>query len=198
MGATREEAEGALREKAPEIARLLGFDLVSSGGENRHLAKLRAPEGYVIYINAGYQAGYDRFSISGERVRDDDNHEVYLGHGVEYPRIQVAIGRPARAIAMEIQRRLLPDYTDLWRQANEKLASHRAYERSKADAAAELADICGVPRGEVRDGEFSLYRSTRFPENLGSVSVSGDEVKLDLRLPLEDAKALLASLEDRR
>jgi|SRR3972149_5216525 len=189
----RNQAEVRLAKLAPEIADALGWQIVPRD-DYPHSVEMEAPEGFHVFFHAGYDQGYDKMSISGAWPRDSKGQQVMPAYNSKMQRIRVALTRTAEAVATEVKRRFLPDYIPLWEQAMECLRSHDEYQDATMTNALKLAKIVGVPKNEIREGKFSLYRSSKFPESLSDVKVSGEGVTLDLRCTLEEAQQILEML----
>jgi hypothetical protein len=189
----RQEAERRLKEMAPAVADGLGWELVPR--DDGHVVQMLAPEGFKVYFNAGWSGGYDKVSISAGWPRDAEGRQVTSSYDAKAPRINVSVTRKPGEIVKEIQRRILPEWIPMWNAAQERLSSSRKHESDTRGNAIKLAKIVGVVASEVdKDGQFSLYRSEIFPENLSEVEVSGDSVKLNIRCDMEDAEAILKAL----
>jgi hypothetical protein len=189
----RREAEERLEKIAPRVAYLLGYELVDR--DDTHIAELLSPVGYRIFLNPGWQGGYDKLSIGAAWPLDDERRQVTSSYDASIPRINVSFTRKPEDIAKEIQRRFLPEWEPLWQKAMARLESSRSHEHSTKSNAVQLAEIVGVDPSEVdRGGKFSLYRSSIFPESISDVKVSGDSVTLELHTDVEGAKEILRSL----
>lgn len=188
---TRVEAETRLAEIADPVARALGYQVDPWEDDRTHIVRLLAPEGFHIYLSVGYSGGYGSVAVSGELPRDGKGREIYLGHNVTLPKINVGLTRPPHAIASSILSRLVPEYVAIWEVAQERSKATGKHESTTQENAEALAAIVEVPRSEIREGKFSLYRSEKFPESISDVEVSGQECKLILHLSVDDAKKVL-------
>jgi hypothetical protein len=189
----RKEAESRLAALVPEVARELGFQLVAR--DDTHVAEMESPAGWKLFFNPGWQGGYDKLSIASSWPRDDEGRQVEASYDSKIPRINVSISRRADEIAKEIRRRLIPEWEPLWHKAVARIESGRKHENATRQNALALAKIVGVAPSEVdKNGNFSLYRSEAFPESLSDIQVSGENVRLDLRCELAEAKEILSAL----
>jgi hypothetical protein len=190
----RQGAERRLVEIASPVAEALGYELV--GRDDTHVAEMLSPEGFRVYLNPGWQGGYDKLSISVDWPRDDNGQQVMSSYDARTPRINVSMSRRPGEIAKEIERRLLPDWLPMWEEAQRRIASsRRKHEGDTKSNAVRLAEIVGVDASEVdRNGRFSLYRSEIFPESISDVKVSGDSVTLELHTYVAGAEEILKAL----
>ena len=189
----RQEAERKLAELAPRVADALGYQLADR--EDRHVAELHAPQGFKIFLNPGWQGGYDKVSVGTSWPLDDERRQVMSSYDAKLPRINVSITRSPEAFANEIQRRLLPEWLPLWNAALDRLHSSQRHTSDTKSNAERLAEIVGVDPSEVdKGGRFSLYRSEIFPESISEVKVSGDSVTLEIHCDVGSAEEILKAL----
>jgi len=189
----RQEAERRLHAMAPEIASILGCELAER--DDSHVVEMKSPEGFRLFFNAGWSGGYDKISVGSSWPLDEDRRQVTSSYDASIPRINVSVTRTPEAIAREVERRFLPEWRPLWTKAIARLESSRKHEGDTRLNAEMLAEIVGVDPNEVdKNGRFSLYRSSIFPESISEVKVSGDSVTLEIHCDVESARDILKAL----
>lgn len=189
----RQESERRLRVMAPEIAFALGCELAER--DDSHVVEMLHPEGFKLFFNAGWSGGYDKISIGSSWPLDEDRRQVTSSYDASIPRINVSVTRTPKAIAREVERRFLPEWRPLWEASMARLDSSRKHEDETKSNAAELAEIAGVDPSEVdKNGRFSLYHSSIFPESISEVKVSGDSVTLEIYCDVDNARDILRTL----
>jgi hypothetical protein len=189
----RQEAERWLHAIAPEIAAALGCELAAR--DDDHVVEMLHPEGFKLFFNAGWSGGYDKISIGSSWPLDEDRRQVTSSYDASIPRINVSVTRTPEAIAREVERRFLPEWKPLWEKSLARLDSSRKHEGETKSNAAELAEIVGIDPSEIdKNGRFSLYRSSIFPESISEVKVSGDSVTLEIHCDVENAREILRAL----
>jgi hypothetical protein len=195
---TREEAEKALALLVPALAAELGYKVKKAPhAENMHYAQLESPEGYEIGLWAGYEGGYGSVRVTAYLPKyPGTNDTPWLGTGVTDPKIRFSVSRPARRLADDIRRRLLPEYIPLRTKALELIAQRVAHETVTSSAVETLAKVVSLPASFIRGGNsFTFYNSTGpLSETHGEVKVSGNSVDLKLDVSVEEARVLLTAL----
>ena len=189
-----------LRKLGEEVAALLGWRLGSAAeGEGRweKWARLERDDGSAVTLHL-VTYPKTRLAISGIFPRDGQNGGDYgpSGHGTDQ-RVTIHVGaeRPAKAVAGEITRRLLPAYLPQYAKALERKAADEEG-RARADALADrLASVLGEKISDPhRNGErcVRLYRG----EWYGDVRIGhGGSVKIELSsLPAVIAERICAVL----
>ena len=185
-------AEDVAKELGPEW-RLAAHD--SEGGDR--WAHVGREDDAAISLHIVTWPKPPRLSISGNFPRPVSGGDYGpSGYGEDRRvTIHVGLGRPAKAVAAEIRRRLLPTYVVQYAKSIERKAQDEDG-RAKADAlAAKLAAILGEKVSEPwRGGDrcVRLYRGDWY----GDVTVSqGGSVTIDLRsLPAAIAEAVCRAL----
>ena len=178
---------------APEIANELGCELAER--DDSHVVEMKHPEGFRLFFNAGWSGGYDKISIGSSWPLDEDRRQVTSSYDASIPRINVSVTRTPEAIAKEVERRFLPEWRPLWEKAMARLESTKKHEGDTRSNAVGLAEIAGVDAKEVdKNGRFSLYNSTIFPESISEVKVSGDTVTLEIHCDVANAEEILKAL----
>lgn len=130
-------------------------------------------------------------SISGSYPTHTKKGE-YIGSHIPTPHIGCAISKGAAAIALDIERRLLPTLRSSAAEAAKLIAEYDAHDNGKD---ATLARVQKAARGSLRKGDDSMYLCD-LPEELGGeVRVnSATSVELKLRLTPELAIKIIESL----
>lgn len=108
----------------------------------------------------------------------------------DYPEITIAISRGARAIAKEIDRRFLPDYTRIYGRCLEKARVGQEYEdRSQATWKA----VCEATGHETK---YHSHHVKLPGEDTGYVTIErrGDKAHLSVTVGAERVKAILKAL----
>jgi len=148
-----------LRDIAPTVARLLGEGwsvrtkepVVGDGLPN--YVELQGPDGAELSVSAGYS--YDKTGSITAHFPDRENGYQFwsLPYKVSRPSINVNIARGAKAVAGEIQRRILPDYLPLLAACNEARKQHQFHVASAHAAASQVAGVIEAPfRGDNGSG----------------------------------------------
>lgn len=131
-----------------------------------------------------------------------DVREYLPGDGrTTLPSITVAISRGAEAIAKEIKRRFLPEYTDLYNKAVAKRDSQIAYEDKVFQNLSRLAAIVSKPITENATHSSERRTSFDYYRNNGpyaDVSCSADTATLKIHnLSIDMAESILRMIETR-
>lgn len=105
-------------------------------------------DGETLYFYFGNDR---RLNISGQSP-DGANMAAWAGY-----RIGVSPGKKASAIAMDIQRRLLPDYLPAFQTAAETKRDYLAIMALAAKKATEVAEVFGTTPRTSGGGEFTIY-----------------------------------------
>ncbi|MGA2263867.1 MAG: hypothetical protein ABSH28_20845 [Acidobacteriota bacterium] len=135
-----------------------------------------------LYLNNGYW-DHSRITIMGSRPQQNSGSHFSVGWP-DNLRITVAPTRPARAVAKDIERRLLPNYREAFQKAAEDIAE-RQRQRTEAERIAnKLAGIlgCMVSENNGAGSDFQIH-----PRNLQNgyadikVSEYSNEVEINLR-----------------
>jgi hypothetical protein len=133
-----------------------------------------------------------RVSIAG--VYDDrvEGRQVWYKSSSEpWPSISVAVTREAKAVAREVERRLLPDYSRLHAECEKRVAEYKTLLAASKATAELVAQMIG---GKVYhtegsyEYEVNAYRSTKLPEQSFDIKVSGTDITFD-RLCVDRAVA---------
>ena len=188
-----------LRKLGEEVAALLGWRLAPAAeSEERWEMKwvrLERDDGSAVTLHL-VTYPKTRLAISGVFPRGDGGDYGPSGYGNDQ-RVTIHVGadRPAKAVAGEITRRLLPTYLPQYAKALERKAADEEG-RARADALADrLASVLGEKISDPhRNGErcVRLYRG----EWYGDVRIGhGGSVKIELSsLPAVIAERICAVL----
>jgi hypothetical protein len=165
------------------------------------------PEGWAIgghlcdretgmSLYAHLPVGKDLYRIYPDAPKDTRGQIPYVV-SKNLPGINVAAKKTPDAIAKDIDRRLMPEWVPLYRQAIEHIEKSNLYLEKSTSVAEEIAKVVGVELRRDRSGEMpgsiSFYQSPHpiFAERTSSAEISGDSVRLELVLSADDAVALL-------
>jgi hypothetical protein len=145
--------EVKLKEIAPSIAAALGAEWKPKAVEPYdHGVHLDGPGETCLWLSATW-AGLGRLHVSGCFPLGIDNQNITPR---ENPSMAVGINRDPAAIAREIQRRLLPEYTRLVGNALRQKAQDLEAKENRIRIARELGALAGViPR--------ESWQSDRYP-----------------------------------
>jgi len=156
-------------------------------------------EGYTGFRRLSHAEGYglslqwperDRVSISGTWPVDNARHmHIPSAHDSgQYSRITVNATRPAKAIAAEITRRLLPAYLPVYARMKAQAERANEYAALTARTKAALTDT-GLVRLGHRDGD-SIYPTADL--GIYTMRPQGDTVRFEaFSVPAELAIAIL-------
>lgn len=181
-----DEGKRVSKEVAAEVAPLLGDGWTFKDDPQHFGGTVLGPDEADLF----FRMDGKRLVISGS-YPDGAYNKAY---GYETHRITVSPGRPAEAIAKEVQRRLLPHYLPTLATVLRRIQQHDEGVDGQRRAAAELAAIVGE---EPRESE--VYVSLHQHGTYGKVRVlhGGDRVSLELSsLDVDRAKRVLAILND--
>ncbi len=146
-----------------------------------------------IYLQlVGNYDNPDRVEISG-CLNVGKNHQyvtVYEnGSRVSVTAITVGLSRGAQAIAKEITRRFLPEYSRIFSLAQDKVRDEQEYQAQVSENLQNLASAVGQSITIDDANNFSLRNVGNI---YGKVRVSNDDAQLDLHnLTLAQAKHIL-------
>ncbi len=192
--------EAALARLVPEIARILGYEVVKKDHDRAypHYFEIRDPNSDIhLGLWAGYDSGYGKIEITG-RFNDRDaagNIVWHLPYNTPTPKIGVSVDKTASTIARDIVNRLLPNYRPLLAKCKASRESYDTHNTGVARTVARLSTLVGSDPSRARDGRVDLYRSKGLPEESGDVVVSApDSVRLDIGLTADEAEQLLIAL----
>ncbi len=196
-------AYGRLAEIAPEVAKILGWEVANRGDrENQHYIEIFKP-GHA-YHRIGLYVGfpYGKLGVSAQfKHSDAKGKEVFsLPYKTERPSINVSLSKSPTQIAADITRRLLPDAVPLWKLNQERVEEYAAHDLAVAHGVKRLSGVIGAPLSRVNDTRHAdrvdVYASKCLPEALADFTVTGaGEVRIDgLRVSLDEAEAILRLL----
>ena len=185
-----------LRATMRQVAELLGYTLVPPAAPYlyRDAVRLHGPDGQALAVTR-------RHGVPGRIVV----HGVYPHHpgtvvGLLPPHtISVALARSVPAIAHDIQRRLLPRYTEHLATAHAAMHRYEHTVRSRQRVVAELlATVAGLRRGVTSADRVTLHLYTKDgPHGDVEVRGCGDELALTLSGPTSRLlPAFLTALRD--
>ena len=167
---------------AKEVAAELGWRYHEREEDRRDSADIDGPDGMKLYLNNGYW-DHSRITIMGSRPQSESRNHF----SVNWPdnlRITVAPNRPARVVAKDIERRLLPNYREAFQKASEDIAERHQQRMGAQRIANNIAGIlgCGVAPNNGPGCDFHVH-----PRNLMKgyadirVSEYSNEVEINLR-----------------
>lgn len=182
---------------ARDVAKWLGngWSYAAPKGEvYAHHATLAGPAGaLLVFICHG-----PRCEISGG-LAGENGHKLYYdarSYKEAAPCIGVAVTKPAKTIAADIQRRLLPGVLALVSLANERGAQQSAHEALTQATARRIASAVGGKLWEPRYQNDKSTARVDLPtadddQHLAPVEVWGERVDLKLSVTAEQAIAIL-------
>lgn len=167
---------------AKSVAAELGWTYREREADRRDSADIDGPDGMKLYLNNGYW-DHSRITIMGSRPQSGRGKQF----SVNWPdnlRITVAPNRPARAVAMDIERRLLPNYREAFQKASDDIAERHQQRMEAERIANNIAGIlgCEVAQNNGPGSDFHVH-----PRNLMKgyadirVSEYSNEVEINLR-----------------
>ena len=188
--------------------RLPGFSYVGREDPERH--RLWAADGREICFSVEWNAK-GRLSISGHYPESPHNVGS-IGYHERTPHITVDKTRSPDAIAKEIGRRFLPQYTAVYRATLEAVRKRDALNVETGERALDLARAFGrlAPdgvrgdNGSKREGTEHIYLYLRGSDDFsGDVEITGynqgdQRVTMKLRLTFATALAVARALEGQR
>lgn len=182
----------ATEDKDKETGRVWGWSLAGPEEQNLRIGTVWNQEGRLT-ISGTYPSEVDaqgqRQDYGAQAVRYDETR----------PSITVAQDREPAAIAREITRRLMPEYTRILTEAKRRREQHRAYVAGCLSIIDRLAKVCPDYTKIVKPhsgGENYLNIAGPDHEFYGDIKPHGDgTVSVTVRgITVESAEALLRSL----
>lgn len=114
----RQQAERRLKAMAPEIAKLLGYELIE---RDDSIVVMKAPEGFPLFFNLGLFSSHNKIAIGSSLQPLEDLQHATLGYDA-HTLITVSVGREPDQIARDVENFFLPEWRQIWGET----ASHRA------------------------------------------------------------------------
>jgi hypothetical protein len=185
---------------AAEVAKALGdgwtytrtFD---GDGKPTWFATLTGPNGASLHLSRESRTG--RYQWSGNYPRDakGQDHKPY---NATRPEISTSPEKTPVQAARDITRRLLPDYLALLARCQEGVDAANTYVDTTARNVARLAEILGrePDKRPTSGSEASVRFYWRGGDTYGDVMVNGNHVRIDVKLPMDQAERLLPILRD--
>lgn len=132
--------------KAREVAAILGDDWTMRHHANEEVRReglcyLVNKDGRRICLNVRLYEHPVKINVSGEYEPGPDFLGLRGFKNNQRPSISVSVDRPAKAIAKDIERRFLPDYTPLFLETKQVVAEHLARWDMREDANKRLAAV---------------------------------------------------------
>ena len=142
---------------AKAIAAELGWTYREREADRRDSADIDGPDGMKLYLNNGYW-DHSRITIMGSRPQQKNGKHF----SVNWPdnlRITVAPNRPAKAVAKDIERRLLPNYRVAFQKASDDIAERHEQRMEAERIANNLAGIlgCQVSQNNGAGSDFQIH-----------------------------------------
>lgn len=179
------------KEKLREVAKMLdGWILIQSVNG----MELQGPFGLKIFCRYPERG---RVEIFGGYTHCEPNHNNYsayafLRDGEKFPHITVSEKADAARIFREIQRRVVPQLTEIAGKVCDRMTADKRRHIEQNRTIAELAAIIGE-RPDVNGYSASWYK----PEGHGRVTVSDETAEINLRsIPLATARKILETLAE--
>lgn len=191
MTANRSPHYQQLRELCIAIAGELGSGWAIKGGEAHWSQQITGPDRQELWISTGYQA-LDRLQIAGDYPTDMYGR---IPHVRDSPRITLAANRSPKALARDIQRRLLPGYQLTLKQVLERQADQMRRFDLREQVAQRLIAAAG-PDANLgsRDANHERHHVSLHP-GMATVSYGGGTVDLEIPgLEPDEAVAMLTRL----
>lgn len=162
-------------------------DEESGHPDNRFLPRVRHTDGRELFFSRT-RASEGRLEISGAnwpKYQDKENRTQYIRPHELHPReahpsITVSASKSPDAIAKDIARRLLPEYTRIMELCRVKAAEWSTYHTNELDTYKEACALLQVSESTNQPGHISLYKDGDAGYGYGSVIVSGSTMKLEI------------------
>lgn len=196
MPNSEHESTKLLRTTAADVVTFLGDGWsVDPSNPDYPTVNIDGPDGASLNLRGDSFLSIKKLEISGSypKLLDGswDHHSKAVG-------INVSISRGGKAIAGEIQRRLLPEYTKQLAEAIDRKAKAQANQDARAAIAQRIIDV--LPRAAVatdRNGGPTDYRKVAVRSNSGDVwgsfSINGG-VGIDLHGLTVDQAVRIAAI----
>ena len=161
------EAGRVLREKADEIAKIWGQgwrrdDEKVEYDSHRFTRLVRdTPTGLQQVVLMFWYNDVDKLTVHARCHTDQGRYNAYLGgqSGIEARlKIHVSAKRPAKALAGDIGRRLLPVYFELWEDSAKRLANSLDYHRRRTANTERIAEALKADPAHVRGDSDGLHK----------------------------------------
>lgn len=190
-----QEIENAAKTKALEIAAVMGYEIDESWDAYGTMIK----KGVIsLHISSDrYKTG--RLRISGNLA----GMHPYLPYQSDTDEISVNINKSPESIARDIERRCLPIYLKNLEDATAARIKDIAFKARRAEVLLEIAAL--IPGAEVRNLEDQSSYSSSQPviSSYGPYcckatysGYDGEKIKLEIELPLDVARKILAPLKE--
>lgn len=207
---THTEKTHALHNLAAQIAALLGEGWSYTDTSGDQWATIAHADGRALSLShvGGWGKKPLRLAVSGSYPSYQDEQgrsqrvmppDLY-NPKEEYPEITVSLEKTAEAMAKDIQRRFLPEYSRIWERCQELKQSRAEYADAKRRAHAELAAIagvhfCGQDRGEVNlQGWVKIAGNSHRSADIRINSADSIEVKAG-GLTVDQARAVIELIQ---
>ena len=201
------EMQQELREElAPQIAAALSNLLAQTWAhkpppDRDWYTYITGPRGCGIHASVDSHNG-GRLAIIGlwpDPIRDTRGTHTFYPYK-DRPRITVAFGRGAQAIAKDITRRFLPKYLPMWEQAVQRRDAYKNESKREQEFLDRLAAAGGAKAThEAGQPEVRIWQRGRFDEPQATATVSfypdADNPTVELKLeniPVTSAETILA------
>lgn len=179
---------------------LPGWTLRSAGEpEDDWLRRFDGPrEGMVLILT--WRTGAEKAEARGELPRTVQGHRPRISVGPSELTIGFSPSRGARAVARDLERKLLSPYTRAFAETAEQVEADRLYHHQAEEHLVRLARIAGK---RVEADPARRPHQVHLPEGRGVIKTSGPsksseaQATLEIRLPIPLAEAVLELVYDR-
>jgi hypothetical protein len=144
------QIEAARVAKGKEVLKALGFSLVGENEENNR-AVGTLPDGRKVYISINWR-NKDRFDVSGHYPTHEDR-----GYQEKRPKITVSNERPVEKIVADIQRRFLPEYSQVFEKSKAHLERSQNSEAKRKAAFKEACEVLGLESDRHYNSDCKAY-----------------------------------------
>ena len=157
---------------------------------------VQGPDGRELGVSIEtYGSRKGKVEIRGVLPRRDAKGD-YFDAGVKAPSIGVGGDRGIDAIARDVQRRLLPDYEDVFARANEALARRNEYLAATTDSISAIVREVSELEWDRRARDESSAAFEIEAGGYGDIKAYGDQIKFEARLSRAQVVRMLKALAE--
>jgi hypothetical protein len=172
--AERARKIATLRALTAAIAKALGEGFqAKEDKELEHVGEIRHADGRCINLNSSWYERQRRLNVSGDYPRDEGNNGSYsdpkswgaIAYNESPPSITVSADRSPEAIARDIQRRFLPEYTRIYNLCIEKRNERNAARSGYLSKAETILKALGKRRAEIVGAPDNTHVDLRYSDS---------------------------------